>query len=154
MKINREDILVICLAFVLIVAGVFSGIKFSQVGNNTKDLQTSAVSGTYPQRTTASSTPFIVTTTSQRILATTTAGMRVSALINTVGCTPGSHVFLRAAKDAPATTSFGPVVSATSSPSEVFYDTMGKPVTGDSVQAITDAGTCTIVVTEWLYIPS
>lgn len=101
--------------------------------------------------TIASSTIFTLTTTSQRLLSTTTSSYnRVAAYIEAVGCTtPGVKVHLNINNDIVATSNTGPVLTASTTETITFgiYDI---PVTNNSVQGITNSGTCTVAVTEWL----
>ena len=108
---------------------------------------------TTPNFTVASSTTFTLTTTSQRLLATTTTGngRRVGALIQPTGCTIATAaVFLNAeGSDAVATAMNG--ISVIASTTQAFSVFPGSPiVTTNAVQGITSAGTCSVLVTEWI----
>lgn len=95
----------------------------------------------------ASSTAFALTTTSLRLLATSTPTKRLGALVQSVNCTAGQPIFMRASNDAPATANTG--MTAYSSTTFAFEDWPGIPVVQGSLQGITAAGTCTVLVTEW-----
>lgn len=103
--------------------------------------------------TTSSTTVFTLTTTSLRLLATTTSPLnRVGALVQTI-CPVGSRVHMNmnngvGVSDIVATTATGPIVNATSTDSLAF-GVYGLPVNNNSVQGITNNGTCTVIVTEW-----
>lgn len=101
--------------------------------------------------TTASSTVFTLTTTSRRLLATTTSPYnRVAAMIQAAGCTAaGVRVHLNINDDIVATASTGPALTA-STTEAIAFGVYGNPVTNNAVQGITNAGTCTVVVTEWV----
>lgn len=101
--------------------------------------------------TTASSTVFSVTTSSVRLLATTTeAYNRVASLVQLGGCSgAGSKLHLNIKSDIPATTLTGPVLNASTTES-IPFGVYTNPVSQNSVTGIVSSGTCTVVVTEWL----
>lgn len=101
--------------------------------------------------TIASTTTFSLTTTSLRLLATTTTAYnRVAATIRLAGCsTVGSRVHLNINNDVVATVSTGPVLSA-STTEAIDFNIYSNPVSQNSVTGIANAGTCSVSVTEWL----
>ncbi len=104
--------------------------------------------------TLASSTVYTVTTASQVLLASTTnyttSYNRVAALIQLAGCTaPGLKVHLNRNNGIAATTATGPALLASTTES-ILYSTFTNPVTNDAIQGITNAGTCTVIATEYL----
>ena len=101
--------------------------------------------------TVASSTSFALTTASQRLLATTSSpNNRVAATVRLAGCTSsGSRVHLNIRDDVAATTATGPVLSASSTES-VNFGVYSLPVNNGAVTGITNTGTCTVIVTEWV----
>jgi hypothetical protein len=107
-----------------------------------------SVAQTAPLVKVASSTAFSISQTSARILGTTTANRRLAATIQPINCTVGSAVFLKAQSDAPAVANSGPVALASSTLALTDYPNI--PVPQNAVQAITQSGTCTVIVTEWL----
>jgi len=99
----------------------------------------------------ASSTTFTLTTTSQRLLATSTTGVgrRVAAMIQSTNCTTGGAVYLNVeGSDAVAVANNGIAVSASSTLALETFP--GIPVLTDAVQGITTSGTCAVLVTEWI----
>lgn len=100
--------------------------------------------------TTASSTVFTLTTTAQRLLATTTSPYnRVAAMIQAAGCTAaGVRVHLNIG-EAAATSATGPALTA-STTEAIQFGVYGNPINNGQVTGITNAGTCTVVVTEWV----
>lgn len=127
-----------------ILAGAIVGIGIFLVGQGTA-IQDS-VGGSTGGQLVASSTTFTLTTTSQRLLATST--QRVSAVIQPTFCTSGGTVFLNDDTDIVATVANGDLV-ALASTTEKFSVAEGNPLTFNSVQGILDVGTCTVKVTEW-----
>lgn len=103
----------------------------------------------YPTLATASSTSYALTTTSTRLLATTTGNNRIAAFFSVYGCTtlvaPVLH--LNTSSDAPATSSTGPITTGTSTIKMNAYD--DAPLTNTAVQGLIESGTCTVIVTEW-----
>lgn len=106
--------------------------------------------GESPTFVTASSTVFTLTTSSQRLLGTSTAaiGRRVSAIIQPYNCTTGQPIFMRLGTDVAATANTGAV--AYSSTTLQLDDYTNTPVVQGSVTGITAAGTCTVSVSEWI----
>ena len=103
---------------------------------------------TDPQFYVASSTVFTLTTTSQRILATSTPTRRVAVQVAPKNCTTANMaVFLNANRDVAATQSTGPIAYASSTLALGAYPNLPVPI--GAVQAITAAGTCDVLVTEW-----
>lgn len=98
----------------------------------------------------ASSTVFTLTTTSQRLLATSTPTQRMAFSIQPINCTSGSSggVNLNFRRDVVATSATGPFAFA--STTNLFGDHVnGMPVVQHAVQGIVTTGTCTVIVTEW-----
>ncbi len=121
---------------ILVTACVF--LAFQKKVENTGSASTPA--------TTASTTVFTLTTSSQRILATSTK--RTAYTVQPTFCTiTSSLTYVRASSDAPATSATG--VGVYASTTERFIDDSDLPVSENSIQAITNAGTCTVIVTEW-----
>lgn len=101
--------------------------------------------------TIASTTIFTLTTSSQRLLATTTSPYnRVAAYIQAAGCTAaGVRVHLNINNDIVATSATAPILTA-STTEAIQFGVYGIPVTNGAVQGITNSGTCTVAVTEWV----
>jgi len=102
----------------------------------------------------ASSTAFTLTTTSLRLLGTTTpqgqSGARVTATIQPINCTIGgtNGVFLRLERDVVATANTGTFAFASST--TILGDVVNQfPNVRGAVQGIVGSGTCTVLVTEW-----
>lgn len=93
---------------------------------------------------TASTTVFTLTTTSQRLLATSTK--RSDFTIDNINCSLAGTVFLKFNKDVVATANTGPAVFASST--KEFGENF-LPDYENSVQGIVNVGTCTVIVTEW-----
>lgn len=140
-KINYLILIVAILAFVLGVYNAF------YVAKDSKNLG-SVLYNTNPTFVSASSTTFTLTTASQRILATTTTPRRLSATVQPVNCSAGGFVYMNAGSDAAAKNASGTVAFA--STTFAFQDYPNTPVVQGSVQALTSAGTCTVLVTEWV----
>ena len=103
---------------------------------------------TAPRFVAASSTAFTLTTTSQRLLASSTPTARLAATIQPVNCTTsGTAVYLSANRDVPAVAGTG--FAAFASSTLALGDYPNTPVPQGSVTGITQAGTCTVLVTEW-----
>lgn len=106
-----------------------------------------------PSFLSASSTAFTLTTTSQRLLATTTpqgqSGARVTATIQPINCTAGaSGAFMNLRLDVVATANTGLLAFASST--TILGDHVNQvPNVRGAVQGITNVGTCTVLVTEW-----
>lgn len=105
--------------------------------------------GQAPTFAVASSTVFSLSNSSTRLLATTTA-RRIAATIQPVNCTltTGGLIYMKTNADAPATAATG--LAAYASTTFAFSDYPNVPPVQGSVQGITAAGTCTVLVTEWL----
>lgn len=96
---------------------------------------------------TASSTAYTVSNSSVRLLATTTDQTRVATLIQPTNCTISTAgVFLASART--AVINAGMVVTASSTLQLATYPNV--PSLNGALHAITSAGTCTVLVTEWL----
>jgi len=97
----------------------------------------------------ASSTAFTLTNTSQRLLASSTPTKRLAATIQPVNCTlvTGGLIYMKTFNDAPAVAATG--IAAFGSSTLALGDYPNTPVVQGSVQGITAAGTCTVLVTEW-----
>lgn len=101
----------------------------------------------------ASTTTFTLTTTSQRLLATTTTGngRRVAATIQPTNCTVATAaVYLNVeGADAVAVANSGIAIVASTTLS--FGAFPNAPlVNSAAVQGIATAGTCAVLVTEWI----
>ena len=132
---------------VLMAIGAF---VLFQVDVEPRSVQGAAVAyQTAPTFQVASSTTFTLTTTSQRLLATSTGTRRLAATIQPVNCTAaGSVVYLKTnVGDAPATAGNGFAVHSTTTAE--FGDYPNTPVIQNAVQGIANSGTCTVLVTEW-----
>ena len=103
----------------------------------------SSLGGPSTSATTASTTAFILTTTSQLLLATSSS--RVAATIQPINCSGTVTTFLD--KTGPNTANTG--TAAFSSTTLAFDDYQSPRITKDPVWGITNAGTCTVLVTEW-----
>lgn len=100
----------------------------------------------------ATSSTYTLTTTSQRLWATSTNQAtplrRISATVQATNCTTGSGpVYLNLRNDKVAVENDGLAVLA--STTQTFSDAFVSPVQG-SIQGITSKGTCTVLVTQWL----
>ncbi len=101
-----------------------------------------------PTFATASSTAFTLTTTPQRLLATTTTPRRYAATIQPVNCSSSvGTVFMRLENDKTAVVNTGFAVYGTTT--GMLSDNPNVPVTQSSAQGVVNAGTCTVLVTEW-----
>lgn len=138
-KKNLTDIIIIAIVIVLMIG------LFAKRGDD--GLFGAVAYQTAPSFYVASSTSFTLTTSSQRLLATSTPTKRLAATIQPVNCTAGQPIFLRANNDVVATANTGIAVYASST--MAFEDYPGTPVVQGSVQGITGVGTCTVLVTEW-----
>lgn len=99
----------------------------------------------------ASSTVFtITTTTSVRILATSSPVYRAAATIQPVNCTVGGQLYMQLNRDVVAVARTG--LAAFASTTMELKAFPGVPIVQGSVQAITDVGTCTVLVTEWRFV--
>lgn len=102
-----------------------------------------------PTTIVASSTAFTVTTgTSLRLLASSTPTVRIAASIQAVNCAAGSDLWIRMNADVPATAGTGMWVQASSTRTLSTYPEI--PIVQGAVQGITNTGTCTVLVTEWV----
>lgn len=95
----------------------------------------------------ASTTAFTLTTSSQRLLGTSTPTRRLGAVVQPINCTNAGTVFLRADRDIAATANAGIAVLA--STTLQYEDYPGLTVPQGSVQGILSTGTCTVIVTEY-----
>lgn len=129
------------VAIILIVLGL--GVN----RNDTTGTLGSVAYNVAPRFTIATSTVFTITTTSQRILSTSTPTVRLAAMVQPVNCTNGQPLYLKAGADQVAVATSGIAVYA--STTMQFEDYPGTPVPQGSVTAITGLGTCTVLVTEW-----
>ena len=136
-----KKILIISIALAVSFLGVFCFI----VGMNFSRNLAESVGGVSTPSTVASTTAFTLTTTSQRILATSTR--RTAFTVQPTNCTAANITYVAALKDAAATATNGLAVHSTTT--ERFIDDFSLPVSESSVQAITNTGTCTVIVTEW-----
>lgn len=139
MKQNIINVSVGVVVGGLMLAGLvyFTPIKAMFGGNGT------AIN--VPQFKVASSTTYTLTTTSQRLLAT--SSKRVAAQFDVTNCTVASKIHLNGMSDAAATTATGPVVFSTTTMQLSSYPY--PPIMTDAVQGIAGVGTCSVVVTEW-----
>lgn len=142
----KKTILSIALVIAVVGLGyIIDGvIKISKV-------EAAGVQG--PSFLVASSTAFTLTTSSLRLLATTTpqgqSGARVSATIQPINCTTGTGgIFLRLNADVAATSNTGLLAFASSTLILGDHVNQVSNVRG-AVQGITTVGTCTVLVTEW-----
>lgn len=101
-----------------------------------------------PTFLTASSTSFALTTTSQRLLATSSATRRVAARFVPTNCTNGSATYVAFNADVPATVTNSTAVLASTSMS--LSDYPENPIVQGAVTGVVPTGTCTVLVTEWL----
>lgn len=92
----------------------------------------------------ASSTTFTLTTSSQRLLAT--SSLRVSATIQPQNCVTGANVYLKMQQDQPATANGGFLVQASTTGA---FGSGNVPVAIGAVTGITTVGACSVIVTEW-----
>lgn len=130
----------------VLVAGSFLGARIAQV---TPSLSLGASAISVPTPYVASSTAFTLTTSSQRLLAT--SSIRIAATVQPKNCATDGQVFLKAQNDQPAVANSGPMVFGTTT---LAFGTFPEiPVPVGSVQGITNTGTCTVVVTEWNRLP-
>lgn len=102
---------------------------------------------TTPSFVFASSTTYSVSTASIQILATTTATKRIATAIQNINC--ARTVFLNANRDVAATVGNGLALQASTTLSLGDYYAGTVPVIQGAVRAITDTGTCTVLVTEY-----
>ena len=134
------------LIVILSLVYIFDGVK------KVSEVEASGIMG--PSFLTASSTAFTLTTTSLRLLGTTTpqgqSGARVTATIQPINCTGtgGGGAFVRLGGDVVATAGTG--LFAFASSTLILGDHVNQvPVVRGSVQGIVASGTCTVLVTEW-----
>lgn len=138
---NLQKILIFLAGAVLAFAGWASTTLF------TASNSLGAINPINPQMTQASTTVYTITTSSQRILAT--SSQRVAHEVDATKCTGGAAgVYQRMALDGTATASTGNLIFASTSQAFGLTPYSAPTVTG-AVTAITDAGTCTVIVTEW-----
>lgn len=148
LSINKMKKYILSIVSVItIIVLVFVSIS----GKEAPHVSASGVAG--PSFLQASSTAFTLTTTSQRLLGTTTpqgqSGARVSATIQPLACPAvTSGVFLRMQSDVVATANTG--LLAFASTTLILGDHVNDvPNVRGAVQGITNTGTCTVLVTEW-----
>lgn len=140
---------------ILLALAISLSIVAIVVSLNTKDVPVQsfgeAVTRYMNIPTVASTTIFTLTTASQRLLATTTSPYnRVAAYIQAAGCTAaGVRVHLNINNDIVATSATAPILTA-STTEAIQFGVYGIPVTNNAIQGITNAGTCTVAVTEWV----
>ena len=122
----------------------------SQIGLG--KVEASGVAG--PSFLVASSSTFTLTTTSTRLLATTTpqgqTGARVTATVQPINCTSGSSggAFLSLDGSISATANAG--LFAFASSTLILGDHVNQaPNVRGAVNGIVGTGTCTVLVTEW-----
>lgn len=142
---NNKLKITITTAFLGILAAVVFTAFFP-----VKPASASLLQDTNPTFYLASSTAYVLTTTSQRILATSSPQYRLATLIQPINCTTGSNVFLSFNKDVAAAVNTGIIVLA--STTQQFGSFPNLPIVQGSVQAVTSAGTCTLLVSEWRQI--
>lgn len=153
---NSKDILNIILGAMVGVALIMIGFKIGSphiqvneaapVSAPAAPLGGAAAYNTAPSFLTASSTAYTLTTTSVRLLSTSTPTKRLAATVQPVNCTAGG-IFLRLGGDALAVANTGFAVYASTTANMQDYPNI--PVTQGSIQGIAGAGTCTVLVTEW-----
>jgi len=103
-----------------------------------------------PTFSVSSSTVYTLTTTSTRLLATSTPTKRVATLIQPINCTAGgtTGAFVNLnGNDLPATANTGTFAFGSSTLSLAEYP--NTPTVQTAVQGIVPSGTCTVLVTEW-----
>jgi hypothetical protein len=135
MKNKLTLIGIFCLA---LIAGAATSYYYTHQGTLTQGIGDSVTA-------TASSTVLTLTTSSQRLVAT--SSKRVAFEVAVTNCTTGGSVYVNDALDAPSTTSKGPVVFASTTKTFSEYNTPG--LSTNAIQGIVNTGTCTVVVTEW-----
>lgn len=135
---KRQFITLVVLIVVLGTIGVYSKAKEGTFG------EIAQVGVERPL--TASSTAFTLTTASTQILSTTTTGTpRTAVQITPVSCPATSAVFWNwAGNTAIANTGNAFFASTTNN-----FGSGYLPVNQSSMKAITNAGTCVVLVTEW-----
>lgn len=144
---NKQYFKLSILFLVIAIGLVMGGIKIINHDADAQTLGGGTAANTAPTFVVASSSTFTLTTTSQRLLATSTPTRRIGAIIQPINCSSGQPVFMSANRDAAAVAGTGIAAYATST--FAFEDYPGIPVIQGSVQGITSAGTCTVLVTEW-----
>ncbi len=137
---------IIIPAFFLAVMGILTGVFLAKTQSTALG---AGASNTAPIFYQASSTAFSLTTTSQRLLATSTPTHRVAATIQPVNCTNGSAIFLKMQQDAVAASNGSSTMAVFASTTQEFKDYPNLPIVQGSVQGITGVGTCTVLVTEY-----
>lgn len=147
----NKHITAILIAFISVLIVITSA---SFIGSRTvieiEDTKTNVGSGfgEAPTVYVASSSVFTLTTTSQRLLASSTGPRRIAATVQPVSCTAnGVGVFMRANNDVVATANTGLIAFASTTFAFSEYPNLLPPQ--GSVQGITAVGTCTVLVTEW-----
>lgn len=142
MKLKNLTIIVIC--------AILIGSCFTYFNRNNIAIGSSYIAGTAPTFYLASSTAFTLTTTSQRLLATSSPTHRAAATVQPVNCTNPGPVFLNMNRDIAATANSGTAAYATTTLELKDYPNL--PVVQGSVTGITAVGTCTVLITEWRLI--
>lgn len=142
---NKYILSIVSITIIVLGLAYISNTKVSEV-------QAAGVAG--PSFLVASSTDFTVTTSSIRLLSTTTpqgqSGARVSATVQPINCTAGgSGAFLSLNGNISATANNGLLAFASST--LILGDHLNQvPVVRGPINAITAVGTCTVLVTEWV----
>lgn len=128
---------------IVIIGGLILGYIFW--GRNVNSLGGEGVS--YMNFKTASSTTYSVTTSSVQILATTTDMTRSAVLLQPINCTvSNASLFFKVTN--PATVNTGFTVAASSTLALGTYP--NTPAPQNTLNAVASAGTCSVLVTEWL----
>lgn len=134
---------IISTIVIAVIAGAIGGIVFTR----TSRPSLSGTSVNYPLFLTASSTTYSVTTSSVRLLATTTEGARIATVIQPINCTNSTaSAFLGFGKTAVVNT--GLAVTASTTRDLSTYP--NAPTIQGALHAVVSAGTCSVLVTEWL----
>jgi hypothetical protein len=137
----------ICLLFgLLVVVGLcFQVGRYSKKQASTPNTGEAVYRGT-PSFPAASSTWYTITSTSVRILATSTPTKRVAATVQAVNCTTGTTLYV-STNDLAAVAGQGLAVYASTTLQMTDYPEL--PSVQGSMRAITGVGTCTVLVNEW-----
>ena len=140
----------IIISLVVAGIGVATVLNLALVGailkkNDNLGLSASLVT---PSFVFASSSTLTITTTSQRVLASSTPTRRLGAVIQPIGCPTNGGVFLKADNDKVATANTGMFAFASTTFAMNDYPNAPYSIQG-AVQGITAAGTCTVLVTEY-----
>lgn len=146
---NNKLVITAILSFALlsaILGAVFFPLKVS-VPQKQNEALGSAIYNTVPTVVAASSTAYSITTSSQRVLASSTPTRRLAVTFQTVNCTAAQPLFLLANRDVAATANTGFALYA--STTLRLSDYPDAEVPQGAVTAIAPVGTCTLLVTEW-----